>query len=207
MAILSTIQVLKVSTDLIKVVIAIIDVMNNKIDTIFDEIAKTHYKSAKQALESSAKSNTPNGMLMELRVSLGHLRDTYNFFERYKDSYKTKLFGLRKIGLDESEKYRVYKEMVEISFLISVIYFKIKDIDNSNVWKRKCISIFPNYEHLYEISARGWSTSYEKRSTGYQNSHYLAPMYTYDTKFHSAQFTEYMNELKKEKEIILNLNQ
>ena len=73
-------QGVKTGVTIVKIVMRYLD---DSSDSLFREIAEVHHASAKQAFSAAARMNDVERRNVELQVANGHLRDTFNAYQRF----------------------------------------------------------------------------------------------------------------------------
>ena len=117
-----------------QVIEAGLDFIKEESDDIFRKIAEVHGRSARQSLETAKRSNAKD---QEIRVAIGHFRDTYNFLERDNEQ----MFSILRRGDN-------IRAMMEIASIISIHYRCIGDLAGAREWAERA------YFRTYKIFQR-----------------------------------------------------
>jgi hypothetical protein len=129
MNIIEAIQLLKKDdSNLLDVTLGFVQ---SEISGIYKDISKIHLISAEQAFISATRSNNSEA---EIRVAIGHLRDSFNAYQVYLDKGTTVLvFWQSKWDAETSTLIQL--KLASLAFVISLIYKKLNDENNYLSWK------------------------------------------------------------------------
>ena len=127
------------------------------IANVYSDISEAHFKSAKQAIIAAKTSNDSN---MEIRIAIGHLRDSYNVLmslENKTRKIRSFLFQVTEKEIIEN-KYRFWEQLSFLSSILSVLYKNIEEYENASFWEKcsldtysKAIEILTIYDLPYSV--------------------------------------------------------
>ena len=128
-----------------------VEYINNRVSEVYINIAKAHFQSAIQALESSVNSKSKE---IELRDATSHLRDAYNIYDA--DINKTArgrfliFFSIESAIYEPHQKAEIKLIQSHIARQIALLYKELTEIDNAKRWKNESLLKVDNYISMYK---------------------------------------------------------
>jgi hypothetical protein len=131
--------------------------LDDSFNSLFLEIAKVHYASARQAFTAAAIMNDVERRNVELQVANGHLRDAFNSYQHFLNQRRNALKNFINSAAILEKKVSALSRCIEIATLIAVTYAEVGAEPNAKVWKDEAWRQFAIYEPAFRKFAKDHS--------------------------------------------------